>query len=143
MKVLGINHLGLAAKDPQKARWFFETVLGLNFLGEQLVKEQKTLTQMLDSQTEVQTAQRPRLEILINEPNELGPIAKFIEARGGGIHHLALSVESIQDAIEHMKAHNVEMIDEIPREGAHNTLIAFIHPRSSGGLLIELVEQKS
>ena len=143
MKVLGINHLGLAAKDPVKARWFFESVLGLSFLGEQLVKEQKTLTQMLGSQSaQLASGQNPRLEILIDDGSQTGPIGKFVESRGGGIHHLALSVEDIEEAIAHMKSHQVKMIDESPRNGAHNTSIAFVHPHSTGGLLIELVEQK-
>lgn len=140
MKVLGINHIGLAAKDPDKARWFLGEVLGLECFGEELVAEQKTNTVMFDSATDEPRTQS-RLEILVNHGGEDGPIATFIAKRGGGIHHLAVTVADIDAALEHMAAHQVEMIDQTPRRGAHHTRIAFVHPRSTGGLLIELVEQ--
>lgn len=142
MKILGINHIGLAAKDPAKARWFLGEILGLPFAGEELVVEQKTNTVMYQASSVPTESVESRLEILENQPGEDGPIKKFISNRGGGIHHIALSVEDIEQAIQHMKANGVEMIDEKPRRGAHQTRIAFVHPRSTGGILVEFVEEE-
>ncbi len=157
-RIIGINHLGLAPKDPSKARTFFTNVLGLGFLGEELVKEQMTNTVMIDSAmtnsapTDSATAAsakiptgRPMLEILENEigPDgpRPGPIAKFLAKKGSGIHHVALQVDNLDAALAYMQANGVQMIDSTPRPGSHNTRIAFIHPESTGGLLVELVQQ--
>ena len=139
-KVLGINHIGLAAKDPSKAQAFFTVLLGLAHLGDELVRDQHTLTTMISSTTESSVDVQSRLEILANEVGHEGPIASFIAKRGGGIHHLALAVDHIEAAITHLSAHGVRMIDKQPRNGAHRTRIAFVHPESTGGLLVELVE---
>ncbi|MBQ48887.1 MAG: hypothetical protein CMP10_15975 [Zetaproteobacteria bacterium] len=82
-----------------------------------------------------------RLEILENQQGEEGPIAKYLEKKGGGIHHVALNVDDVLAAIAELQSHNIQMIDTAPRKGAHNTLIAFVHPRSTGGILVELVEE--
>lgn len=148
-RILGINHLGLAPKDSNKARTFFTNVLGLGFLGEELVKEQMTNTVMIDSVmidsvmspvAKIPTG-RPMLEILENEPGRDGPIAKFLAKKGSGIHHIALQVDNLDAALACMQANNIRMIDATPRPGSHNTKIAFIHPESTGGLLVELVQQ--
>ncbi len=141
LKILGINHIGMAAKDPAKARWFFGEVLGLPFLGDELVVEQKTLTSMFQSspQSEVSAA---RLELLEPAARETGgPIQSFLEKKGGGIHHVALAVEDIDQALQHLREHQVKLIDETPRQGAHNTRILFVHPHATGGFLVELVQE--
>lgn len=142
MKVLGINHIGIAPKDPAKANWFFKTVLGVPFLGEELVTQQKTNTFMYDLTGPV-SDKIPRVEILENRSSveEPGPIAKFLEKKGGGVHHIAVAVDNINEAIATMKAYQVELVDENPKRGAHNTLVAFVHPRSTGGILVELVQE--
>ena len=142
MKVLGINHIGLASQDPERTRWFLRDVLGLPCEGEELVASQKTNTIMFGCQG-VDPRNGSRLEILENQPGEDGPIAKYLEKKGGGIHHLAVSVASIDDALKAMRSHNVQMIDETPRDGAHHTSIAFVHPKATGGILVELVEQSN
>lgn len=142
--VLGVNHIGLAPKDPAKARWFFETALGLTSLGEELVKDQQTMTVMIRSASEsTSPAVLPeaRLEILAPESGTAGPIAKFLEKKGSGIHHVALNVVGIEGLITRLVSHGVKMIDAAPRRGAHQTRIAFVHPESTGGLLVELVEE--
>ena len=167
-RIIGFNHLGLAPKDPSKARTFFTNVLGLGFLGEELVKEQMTNTVMIDSATtdsamidlvmidlaptdsataagaKIPTG-RPMLEILENETGpdgpKPGPIAKFLAKKGSGIHHVALQVDNLDAALAYMQANGIQMIDSTPRPGSHNTRIAFIHPESTGGLLVELVQQ--
>jgi methylmalonyl-CoA epimerase len=144
-RVLGVNHIGLAPKDIEKARWFFETVLNLPFLGTEVVQDQGTSTEMF-SATSVMIESDPgftsRLELL-SPTTEEGPIAKFLAKKGGGIHHIALCVDDIVSAIRHLKSHQIQMVDETPRQGAHQTKIAFVHPVSTGGLLVELVEEPS
>jgi methylmalonyl-CoA epimerase len=158
-RILGINHLGLAPKDAAKARTFFTGVLGLGFLGEELVSSQMTNTVMVDSahgesttskspppDTSIPTG-RPMLEILENQPGQPGPIAAFLQKKGAGIHHVALQVDDVEAAIAEISAtklpdgSTMRMIDSVPRPGSHNTKIAFIHPESTGGILVELVEQ--
>lgn len=144
-RILGINHLGLAPKDATKARTFFMDALGLGFLGEELVREQMTNTVMVDSAHGTGPAAiptgRPMLEILENESGKEGPIAAFLAKKGSGIHHVALQVDNVENAIAWMKQKGVRLIDEAPRKGSHNTRIAFIHPEATGGLLVELVQQ--
>lgn len=139
-KVLGVNYLGLAAKDPAKCRWFLAEALGLKHLGDELVASQKTLTAMYEAP--VMAAAQTRLEIVAPEDGTTdGPISKYLEKKGAGIHHLAVSVNDIDAAIAHMKTLGVRMVDEVPRSGAHHTRIAFVHPESTGGILIELVQE--
>lgn len=140
-KILGVNHIGLAPKDATAASHFLVSLLGLPHVGDELVAEQMTQTKMYASEANPNNAQAPRLEILANEDGKDGPIAKFLAKKGAGIHHVALSVDDVSAAISYLRSQNVRMIDENPRKGAHNTLIAFIHPEATGGLLLELVEQ--
>ncbi len=140
IQVLGVNHLGLAAKDPEKCRWFLREALGLTHLGDELVKSQKTMTAMFQA-SDAHAAQT-RLEIVSPEVGTTdGPISRYIEKKGGGIHHLAVTVADVAMAITHLKSLSVKMIDEVPRSAAHQTKIAFVHPESTGGILIELVEE--
>ncbi len=135
--VLGINHIGLAPKDPVQAAFFFEKILELKFEGKEVVAEQKTATDMFLAGSEMDAS--PRLEIL-TPTDETSTIAKFLAKKGSGIHHLALSVSNLEKAIQHLKKNNIQLIDESPRNGVHHTKIAFVHPNSTGGLLVELVE---
>lgn len=142
MKIQGISHIGIAAKDPRKAQWFFEHVLGLKMEGEELVKEQMTLTQFFPASAPL-AAHHPRLELLLNEPGQEGPIAKFLSKKGGGIHHIAFQVDNVDAWIAFALSKGVNMIDKVARNGAHHTRVAFVHPESAGGILIEFVEEKS
>jgi len=139
ISILGINHIGLAPKDPEKAKAFFESLLNLPFEGQETVVEQKTETLMLASASR-DAAGLPRLEILVPTESD-SPIARFLEQKGSGIHHIAFTVSNIEMCLASLKSHGVQLIDEVPRVGAHHTRIAFIHPKSTGGLLVELVEQ--
>jgi methylmalonyl-CoA/ethylmalonyl-CoA epimerase len=138
-KVFGINHIGLAPKDAEKARWFFNGVLGLSHQGDEIVAAQKTNTAIFKSSNE-KGPRSERLELVMPVEGD-GPIQQFLDKRGSGIHHLALTVSNVTAAISHLTSCGVDMIDKSPREGAHNTKIAFVHPRSTGGLLVELVEE--
>lgn len=138
----GVNHIGLAPRDPERARWFFSEALGLSALGDELVAEQQVLTVMVDSASPSHTAAPPpRLEILVPEPAGAGAVGKFLEKKGAGIHHVALAVEGLEALIAHLLGKGVRMIDAAPRAGAHHTRVAFVHPESTGGLLVELVEE--
>src|SRR5690606_4710982 len=114
-KVLGINHIGLAPKNPDKAKSFFSEILGLTFHGDEHVHEQKTLTSMFASSNT--TLSGPRLEVLAPANNE-GPIAAFLEKKGSGIHHIALMVDSVDNALTNLKKRGIRFIDETPRSGA-------------------------
>lgn len=139
-KVIGLNHIGLAPKDSQKAQHFFKVLLSLPLEGEELVEDQNVNTIMFKS-ADADSTMPTRLEVL--EPtSDISPIQKFLNKKGSGIHHLALTVDNVKNAIAHLIDNNIEMVDTTPRAGAHNTSIAFVHPRATGGLLVELVEQK-
>ena len=145
MKIVGISHVAFAPKDPEKARWFFTEVLGLGDGGSEDVTTQKTKTDFFDFKT---LDSKPRVEMitpLLSAESGVpeGPVASFLDKKGSGWHHLALCVESVDAAIVSMKAHGVELISETPQRGAHNTRVVFIHPRSTGGILVELTEEVS
>jgi methylmalonyl-CoA/ethylmalonyl-CoA epimerase len=139
-EIRGVNHIGLAPKDPERARWFFETALGLGHLGDELVADQKVDTRMFSSGS---GAYPTRLEVLVPSPAGEGAIGKFLEKKGSGVHHVALAVDDVARAVEHLISLGVKMIDETPRRGAHDTRIAFVHPEATGGLLVELVQERS
>lgn len=139
--VLGINHTGLAPKDPNRAADFLINILKLKPLGSELVASQKTHTSLYSSCAA--HADGPRLEILSDDGTGTSPIAKFLEKKGAGIHHLALTVDKLDEAIAFLIDQGIRMIDQVARPGTHCTRIAFVHPESTGGLLIELVEEQS
>jgi methylmalonyl-CoA/ethylmalonyl-CoA epimerase len=127
-----INHIGIAVKSLNDALPFYRDNLGMTFAGIEEVVEQKVRVAMLQ-------VGESKIELL--EPtSEDSPVAKFMEKSGPGIHHLAYEVEDIDDAIARLLADGARMIDERPRSGAHGTRIAFVHPKSSNGVLTELCQ---
>jgi len=127
-----INHIGIAVQSLDATLPFYRDALGMAFKGEEEVVEQKVKVAMLQ-------VGESKIELL--EPTSPdSPIAKFLEKNGPGIHHIAYEVEDIQAAIAHMLAQGARMIDEQPRNGAHGTRIAFVHPKSSNGVLTELCQ---
>src|SRR5215203_7551708 len=130
-----INHLGIATKDIDEALAFWADALGLENVHTETVEDQKVRVAML-------SIGETRIELL--EPtSDDSPISKFLEKRGGGIHHVALRVDDIEAAIAKLKAHGARLIDEVPRIGAEGCLVAFVHPSSANGVLLELVQPKS
>lgn len=128
-----VSHIGVAVKDLERAKEIFRT-LGLEVEGEEVVEEQKVKVAFIP-------VGETRIELLeATSPDS--PVAKFIEKRGEGVHHLALGVENLEAMLEALKAQGVRLVDEKPRKGAHNTLIAFLHPKSTGGLLLELCQEE-
>ena len=127
-----INHLGIATKGIEEALKFWQDSLGLEQTHTEIVEDQKVRVAMLP-------IGESRIELL--EPtSEDSPISKFLEKRGGGIHHIAVEVEDIEAALRQMKEQGARLIDEKPRVGADKCLIAFVHPAASGGVLLELVQ---
>lgn len=133
MKPLVIDHIGIAVKSIDESLKFWETTLGIKCHGVEEVTEQKVKTAFLpvkDTEIELLEATSPE-----------SPVAKFIEAKGEGIHHLAIRVENLEEALAELKEKGVRLIDEKPRLGAGGAKIAFIHPKATGGILLELSER--
>ena len=129
---LRIAHIGIAVKDAEAALKLYREVLGLEPSSIETVESQKVKTVHLpigDSSIE-----------LLESTSPDGVVAKFIEKRGEGIHHIAIEVDDIEAALTQMKAAGFQLIDETPRMGAGNMLIAFVHPRSTNGVLMELCQ---
>ena len=130
-----INHLGIATNDIAGALTFWEDALGLGNVHTETVEDQKVRVAMLP-------LGESRIELL--EPtSEDSPISKFLEKRGGGIHHIAIEVEDIRASLAKLKEKGMRLIDEHPRIGAEGCLVAFVHPSSANGVLLELVQTKS
>lgn len=129
---MNIDHIGIAVRSLTDAVRVYEDVIGLKVSGYDQVDEQGVRVAMLP-------AGDTRIELL--EPiRSDSPIEKFLTKRGEGIHHIAIRVDNIDEALERFKAAGARLIDATPRIGAHNTRIAFIHPASTHGVLLELVE---
>jgi methylmalonyl-CoA/ethylmalonyl-CoA epimerase len=127
-----INHIGIAVKSLDDSLPFYRDKLGMAFAGIEEVAEQKVRVAMLQ-------VGESKIELL--EPtSEDSPVAKFIEKNGPGIHHLAYEVEDLEAAIARLMAEGTRMVDEKPRVGAHGSRIAFVHPKSSNGVLTELCQ---
>jgi methylmalonyl-CoA/ethylmalonyl-CoA epimerase len=128
-----IDHIGIAVKNLDEALNFYENVLGLKSAGTEIVEEQKVKVAFLPiGDTEVE---------LLESTEEDGPIARYIEKNGQGVQHIAYRVDDIEKAIEDMKEKGIRMIDEKPRYGAGGAKIAFCHPKSTFGVLIELCQR--
>ena len=128
-----INHIGIAGNDIQEAARFYTEQLGLQLGGIEEVSDQKVKVAFLP-------IGEVRLELVMPTSPD-SPVAKFLEKNGPGFHHIAYQVDDAAAEVERLKATGVRMVDEKPRKGAHNTSIAFVHPKSSGGLLTEPVQQ--
>jgi methylmalonyl-CoA epimerase len=127
-----INHLGIATKGINEALSFWSEALGLENVHTETVEDQKVRVAMLP-------IGESRIELL--EPiSDDSPISKFLEKRGGGIHHIAVDVDDIEATLAQLKAKGMRLIDEQPRIGAEGCLVAFVHPSSANGVLLELVQ---
>jgi methylmalonyl-CoA/ethylmalonyl-CoA epimerase len=131
-----VDHIGIAVSNLGETLKFYEDVLGIKCEGTEVVEDQKVKVAFLPvGDTEIE---------LLESTSEDGPIAKFIEKNGGrnGIQHIAVRVDNIEEAIEEVKLKGYRMIDEKPRYGAGGAKIAFCHPKSTHGILLELSERK-
>ncbi len=133
MKILKIDHLGVAVNSISEGKNFWADVLGLEFEGTETVEEQKVTTAFFPvGESEVE---------LLESTSPDGPIAKYLEKKGAGLQHIAFRVENIESALQELKDKGVRLIDEKPRHGAGGAKIAFLHPKATGGILVELCER--
>ena len=133
MELKRVDHVGIAVKNLDEAVKFYETAIGLKATGYEVVEEQKVKVAFLpcgDSELELLESTEPD-----------GPIARFIEKNGPGIQHIAIRVDNIDKALEELKAKEVRLIDQTPRYGAGGARIAFVHPKATGGVLLELTQR--
>jgi len=130
MGIKKIDHIGIAVKDINSVLGFYAEALGLENLGYEVVEDQGVRVAFLP-------VGESRLELL--EPlDDNSPVAKFIAKRGEGIHHICLDVEDVSETLGEMKQRGLQLIDQSPRPGAHHKEVAFVHPKASSGVLIEL-----
>ena len=133
MKILRVDHIGIAINNIDEAKQLYHDLLGLNHAGSETVAEQKVTTAFFPvGDTEVE---------LLESTAPDGPVAKFIEKKGEGVHHIAFRVDNVEAALEELKAKGIKLIDEKPRKGAGGAKIAFLHPKSTHGVLVELCER--
>ena len=131
--VLKLDHIGIAVSNMEESIKLYTDLLGMKLQGEETVEEQKVKVAFLPvGDTEVE---------LLESTDADGPVAKFIESRGQGIQHLAFKVDDIEKALEICKEKGIRLIDEKPRYGAGGAKIAFLHPKSTNGVLIELCQR--
>lgn len=134
MKILKIDHIGVAVEKLDEALAVYSGLLGLELHGTETVEEQKVRTAFLPiGDTELE---------LLESTDPEGPIGKFIAAKGQGMQHIAFRVENLEAALAELKAKGVRLIDEKPRYGAGGARIAFLHPKATGGVLVELCERR-
>jgi len=133
MNLSHIEHIGIAVKNIDEAIKFYEDILGLKCYAVEEVADQKVKTAFFQiGQTKIE---------LLESTDPEGPIGKFIEKRGEGIHHIAYAVKGLESSLEELKSKGIKMIDEKPRRGAEGLNIAFLHPRDTFGVLTELCEK--
>jgi len=133
MKALKLDHIGIAVSNLDEALKLYTEVLGLEVHGTEVVEDQKVRVAFLPiGDTEVE---------LLESTSPDGPVAKFIEKNGEGVQHLAFKVENIEEAIQDMLDKGMRMIDETPRYGAGGAKIAFMHPKSTNRVLVELTQR--
>ncbi len=135
MKTSHIEHIGIAVKSLDESIPYYENVLGLKCYALEEVKDQKVKTAFFQlGQTKIE---------LLESTDPGGPIGKFIEKRGEGIHHIAFAVEDIESCLQEVEGKRIRLIDQKPRRGAEGLDIAFLHPKSTFGVLTEFCEDKN
>ncbi len=135
MKPTHIEHIGIAVKQLDEAISYYEKLLGTKCYAIEEVKDQRVRTAFFKvGQTKIE---------LLESTDPEGPVGKFIEKKGEGIHHIAFAVNGLEDALAEAKNEGIKLIDEQPRKGAEGLHIAFLHPKSTFGVLTELCEDKN
>jgi methylmalonyl-CoA/ethylmalonyl-CoA epimerase len=128
-----IEHIGIAVKDMNNANLLFEKLLGIPSYKMELVETEGVMTSFFQTGTN-------KIELLM-ATNPESPIAKFLEKKGEGIHHIAFDVEDIQAEIIRLKNEGFVLINEVPRKGADNKWVVFLHPKNTNGVLVELCQE--
>ena len=133
MKILGIEHLGIAVESIKNSAPFWKHVLDISHSSTESVEKEKVITDIYDTG-------KGKVELL-ESLDSTSPIKKFIEKRGPGIHHVCFEVDDIKQAIIELKENNIRVLSDEPRTGAEGYQVVFIHPSSAGGVLVELAEK--
>ncbi len=130
--ISGVEHIGIAVSNLDEALRIYETILGLKVGKIRVVEDQKTkVAQLFAGKTKIE---------LLEPTDEESPVAKFLKKRGEGVHHIALEVTDIDDSLRRAKEQGLTLVDEKPRIGVDGFKIAFLHPKSTKNVLIELCE---
>ncbi len=129
-----IEHLGIAVKDIDQANALYEKLLGVPPYKQEVVESEAVITSFFKVGDH-------KIELLAST-DENGPIGKFITKKGEGIHHIAFDVDDIQLELDRLEKEGFQLINKIPKSGADNKLVAFLHPKSTNGVLIELCQEK-
>ncbi len=129
---VGMDHVGIAVKNLDEAIHVYRDLLGFKLMGVHVLAERKIKIALISTGGETQIE-------LVQPLDAESTVAKFLETRGEGIHHFAIRVEDIKAALANMKKNNITLIDEKPRIGAEGKKVAFVHPKSTKGVLLELV----
>jgi methylmalonyl-CoA/ethylmalonyl-CoA epimerase len=134
MKATHIEHIGIAVRNLEESISYYENILGLKCYAIEEVPDQKVKTAFFKiGETKIE---------LLESTSPDGPIAKFIEKKGPGMHHMAFAVEGVNDALQELKTKGIKLIDETSRKGAEGLNIAFLHPGTTQGVLTEFCEKK-
>ena len=135
--VENLYHVAIAVNNIKHVEKIYETVLGMEVCHRETIKEQGVRTSML-------LPQKGGTAIELLEPlDENSPISKFLYKRGEGIHHICFLVSDIEVALERLKKEGMKLVDQVPRKGAYGSKVAFVHPKETNGVLIELAEKRS
>jgi len=135
MKILGIEHIGIAVKDLNESSSFSGNILNILHSHSEDVKSESV-------NTKIYNTSRGKIELLTSLESD-SPIDSFIRNRGPGIHHVCLEVDDISQAITELKDSNIQVLNDVPKIGAEGFKVVFIHPKSTGGVLVELAEKPS
>ena len=135
MKILGIEHIGIAVDDLNESSSFWGNILNILHTHTEDVTSEKVNTKIYNTMS-------GKIELLTSLDSD-SPIANFLKNRGPGIHHVCLEVDDIYQAIDELKDSNIQVLNDVPKTGAEGFKIAFIHPKSTGGVLVELAEKPS
>jgi methylmalonyl-CoA/ethylmalonyl-CoA epimerase len=135
MTISRIEHIGIAVKNLKEAIKMYECIFGLSCYKIEEIPDQKARTAFFQiGQTKIE---------LLESTDPEGPVSKFIERKGEGVHHIAIAVGNLVDTLKEIEAKGYQLIDKHPRQGAEGLNIAFLHPKSTGGVLLELCEDPS
>lgn len=138
-RILGVDHIAAVPRDFEVSLRFFSEILELRITGSEEVEHQNTAVTMLSAASLPSSSQKTTIELL-QATSKKGVIARYLEKKGGGIHHIALRVDDIHKAWQALKQRGAELVGEAPGKGAGGTQVFFVHPRCAGGILLEFVE---
>lgn len=127
-----VEHIGIAVEDLDTAKELFSSLLGRpSYKDEKVESEKVTTSFFIEDHTKIE---------LLGATSEESPVAKFVEKRGQGIHHIAFEVENIHEEMDRLRKAGFQLLNEQPKKGADNKLVCFVHPKSAGGVLVELCQ---